>query len=223
MVVCCTMIHFKRDALHNISKHRSCWLHIAAAQYKTEKKITLTEFKEIKKKFKRTSPCFFDTFASVNYACISVHNFLLIIGFCGKVLNCMLDCSFSYEYARLLDAPVAEDGENWSVGQRQLVCLGRVLLQRRRILVLDEAVASVDTATDNLIQKTVREETSGCTVITVAHRIPTVIDNDLVLVLDPGRIAEYDSPSELLKDSSTAFSKLVKEFICRSSKHFDEI
>ncbi|XP_021756590.1 putative ABC transporter C family member 15 isoform X3 [Chenopodium quinoa] len=118
---------------------------------------------------------------------------------------------------------VAEDGENWSVGQRQLVCLGRVLLQRRRILVLDEAVASVDTATDNLIQKTVREETSGCTVITVAHRIPTVIDNDLVLVLDPGRIAEYDSPSELLKDSSTAFSKLVKEFICRSSKHFDEI
>ncbi|KMT07545.1 hypothetical protein BVRB_6g151560 [Beta vulgaris subsp. vulgaris] len=125
--------------------------------------------------------------------------------------------------ARLLDAPVAEDGENWSVGQRQLVCLARVLLQRRRIVVLDEATASVDTATDNIIQKTVREETSGCTVITVAHRIPTVIDNDLVLVLDQGKIVEYDSPAELLKDSSSAFSKLVKEFLRRSSKHFDEI
>ncbi|XP_021744390.1 putative ABC transporter C family member 15 [Chenopodium quinoa] len=141
-----------------------------------------------------------------------------------EVLNkCHGLASIIRQDARLLDAPVAEDGENWSVGQRQLVCLGRVLLQRRRILVLDEATASVDTATDNLIQKTVREETSGCTVITVAHRIPTVIDNDLVLVLDQGRIAEYDSPSELLKDSSTAFSKLVKEFLCRSSKHFDEI
>ncbi|KAI3467660.1 hypothetical protein Pfo_024323 [Paulownia fortunei] len=118
---------------------------------------------------------------------------------------------------RLLDAPVAEDGGNWSVGQRQLVCLARVLLQRRRILVLDEATASVDTATDNLIQKTIREETNGCTVITVAHRIPTVVDNDLVLVLGEGKVIEYDSPAQLLGDSNSAFSSLVMEFLRRSS------
>ncbi|XP_058102179.1 putative ABC transporter C family member 15 [Magnolia sinica] len=119
---------------------------------------------------------------------------------------------------RLLDAPVAEDGENWSVGQRQLVCLARVLLKKRRILVLDEATASVDTATDNVIQKTIREETTNCTVITVAHRIPTVIDNDLVLVLDEGKVKEYDSPARLLKDESSAFSKLVMEFLGRSKR-----
>ncbi|QCD83409.1 putative ABC transporter C family member 15 [Vigna unguiculata] len=119
---------------------------------------------------------------------------------------------------RLLDAPVAENGENWSVGQRQLVCLARLLLKKRRILVLDEATASIDTATDNLIQKTIREETSGCTVITVAHRIPTVIDNDLVLVLDEGTIAEYDDPTKLLQNSSSSFSKLVSEFLRRSSQ-----
>ncbi|KAA3483298.1 Multidrug resistance protein ABC transporter family isoform 1 [Gossypium australe] len=118
---------------------------------------------------------------------------------------------------RLLDAPVAEDGENWSVGQRQLVCLARVLLKKRRLLVLDEATASIDTATDNVIQETIRKETCRCTVITVAHRIPTVIDNDLVLVLDKGMIVEYDKPKILLEDKSSWFSKLVAEFL-RSSK-----
>ncbi|TXG56117.1 hypothetical protein EZV62_017430 [Acer yangbiense] len=119
---------------------------------------------------------------------------------------------------RLLDAPVAEDGENWSLGQRQLVCLARVLLKKRRILVLDEATASIDTATDNVIQQTIREETNRCTVITVAHRIPTVIDNDLVLVLDEGKIIEYDLPGKLLEDNTSSFSKLVTEFLRRSSK-----
>ncbi|KAM3706104.1 hypothetical protein ACJW31_03G127800 [Castanea mollissima] len=119
---------------------------------------------------------------------------------------------------RLLDAQVAEDGENWCIGQRQLVCLARVLLKKRRILVLDEATASIDTATDNLIQETIKEETKGCTVITVAHRIPTIIDNELVLVLDEGNVVEYDSPAQLLKVKSSSFSKLVAEFLRRSSK-----
>ncbi|KAK8565243.1 hypothetical protein V6N12_058813 [Hibiscus sabdariffa] len=108
-----------------------------------------------------------------------------------------------------LDAPVLENGDNWSVGQRQLVSLGRALLKQARILVLDEATASVDTATDNLIQKIIRTEFMNCTVCTIAHRIPTVIDSDLVLVLSDGRVAEFDTPARLLEDKSSMFLKLV--------------
>ncbi|CAN6450107.1 unnamed protein product [Victoria cruziana] len=117
---------------------------------------------------------------------------------------------------RLLDAPIDEDGDNWSVGQRQLLCLARALLKQRRIVVLDEVTASIDTATDHLIQKTIRQTTWNCTVITIAHRLPTVIDNDLVLVLHEGKVLEYDSPDQLLKDSSSAFSKLATEMSRRS-------
>ncbi|KAK7393348.1 hypothetical protein VNO78_21901 [Psophocarpus tetragonolobus] len=121
------------------------------------------------------------------------------------------------ETGRKLDMPVLENGDNWSVGQRQLVSLGRALLKQSKILVLDEATASVDTATDNLIQKIIRREFRDCTVCTIAHRIPTVIDSDLVLVLSDGRVAEFDTPSRLLEDKSSMFLKLVTEYSSRSS------
>ncbi|KAL5210026.1 hypothetical protein ABZP36_005649 [Zizania latifolia] len=116
-----------------------------------------------------------------------------------------------------LDSPVLENGDNWSVGQRQLIALGRALLKQAKILVLDEATASVDTATDNLIQKIIRSEFKDCTVCTIAHRIPTVIDSDLVLVLSDGKIAEFDTPHRLLEDKSSMFMQLVSEYSTRSS------
>ncbi|GLT57466.1 hypothetical protein SLA2020_304340 [Shorea laevis] len=120
-----------------------------------------------------------------------------------------------------LDSTVSENGENWSMGQRQLVCLGRVLLKKSKVLVLDEATASVDTATDNLIQQTLREHFSDCTVLTIAHRITSVLDSDMVLLLNHGLIEEYDSPARLLENKSSSFAQLVAGYTTRSNSSFD--
>ncbi|KAG6781643.1 hypothetical protein POTOM_014554 [Populus tomentosa] len=121
---------------------------------------------------------------------------------------------------RKLDSTVIENGENWSMGQRQLVCLGRVLLKKSKVLVLDEATASVDTATDNLIQQTLRQHFSDSTVITIAHRITSVLDSDMVLLLSHGLIEEYDSPTRLIENKSSSFSQLVAEYTVRSDTRF---
>ncbi|VAH58270.1 unnamed protein product [Triticum turgidum subsp. durum] len=114
----------------------------------------------------------------------------------------------------LLEAPasVSDDGENWSAGQRQLFCLARVLLSRNRILVLDEATASIDSATDAILQRVIKQEFSGCTVITIAHRVPTVTDSDMVMVLSYGKLIEYDRPSRLMENEDSSFFKLVSEY-----------
>ncbi|XP_043694912.1 ABC transporter C family member 3-like [Telopea speciosissima] len=111
-----------------------------------------------------------------------------------------------------LDFVVTENGENWSMGQKQLACLGRVLLKRSKVLVLDEATASVDTTTDYLIQQTLRQHFSGSTVLTIAHRITSILDVDMVLLLDNGLIVEYGSPTSLLEIKSSSFAKLIKEY-----------
>ncbi|XP_026440973.1 ABC transporter C family member 10-like [Papaver somniferum] len=111
-----------------------------------------------------------------------------------------------------LDSSVQQDGVNWSVGQRQLFCLGRALLRSSQILVLDEATASIDSATDSILQKTIRTEFKKCTVITVAHRIPTVMDSTMVLGISDGKIVEYDEPLKLIKEEGSLFGQLVNEY-----------
>ncbi|XP_027367227.1 ABC transporter C family member 10-like [Abrus precatorius] len=111
-----------------------------------------------------------------------------------------------------LDSSVVEAGANWSMGQRQLFCLGRALLRRSRILVLDEATASIDNATDLILQKTIRTEFADCTVITVAHRIPTVMDCTKVVAIHDGELVEYDEPMNLMKREGSLFGQLVKEY-----------
>ncbi|KFP68824.1 Canalicular multispecific organic anion transporter 1, partial [Cariama cristata] len=105
---------------------------------------------------------------------------------------------------------ISEGGENLSAGQRQLVCLARALLRKTKILVLDEATASVDMETDNLVQSTIKREFYNCTILTIAHRLHTVMDSERVLVLDAGRILEYDTPQNLLQRKG-AFSEMVAE------------
>ena len=108
-----------------------------------------------------------------------------------------------------LDDQVAEGGENFSQGQRQLLCIARALLRNNKILVMDEATASIDNKTDAAIQKMIRENFGDSTVLTIAHRLGTIMDSDRVLVLDDGNIAEFDTPSALLSKPDGLFKAMV--------------
>ncbi|CAL8102214.1 unnamed protein product [Calicophoron daubneyi] len=105
----------------------------------------------------------------------------------------------------------AEGGANMSVGQRQLLCLARALLGHKQILILDEATAAVDMKTDELIQETIRTKFVGHTIITIAHRLATVLNYDRILVLKNGSVVEYDTPDHLLANQNSLFYSMAKE------------
>jgi ABC-type multidrug transport system fused ATPase/permease subunit len=122
-----------------------------------------------------------------------------------------------------LDSMISEGGKNLSAGQRQLICLARALLRKSKILVLDEATSSVDPKTDALVQETIRKEfvNKGVTVITVAHRLDTVLGSDKIAVLGDGKLIEYGTPNELLKNKRGHLRRLVDADI-RSKKRASE-
>lgn len=109
------------------------------------------------------------------------------------------------------DSLVAEGGSNFSVGQRQLLCLARANLKKNRIVVLDEATASVDRATDRLLHKSLNETYKNATILKIAHRLDTVIEDDYILVLGDGKVLEFDSPANLLLESNGALSQMVRD------------
>ncbi|KAH1001571.1 hypothetical protein HUJ04_005569 [Dendroctonus ponderosae] len=110
-----------------------------------------------------------------------------------------------------LDTAVSESGANFSAGQRQLICLARAIVRNNKILVMDEATANVDQHTDSLIQTTIRQAFKDCTVITIAHRINTIIDCDRVLVMDHGQAVEFAAPHELLEQKNGHFAQMVEQ------------
>lgn len=121
-----------------------------------------------------------------------------------------------------LDSEIFANNHNFSAGQRSLICLARVILEKNKILVQDESTAHLDDATDQLVQQIIREQFADCTLLTIAHRLDSVMDSDRVLVMDSGQMMELDHAHRLLQNSDGFLTKLVAETGYENAKHFKE-
>ncbi|VVC32363.1 Hypothetical protein CINCED_3A001687 [Cinara cedri] len=110
-----------------------------------------------------------------------------------------------------LNAKISEGGSNFSVGQKQLLCLARSILRNKKILILDEATANVDPKTDSLIQNIIKKKFQSCTILRIAHRLNTIMDSDKVLVMDAGKVVEFGHPNNLLANKDGFFYKMIDQ------------
>ena len=110
-----------------------------------------------------------------------------------------------------LEFQIEENGNNLSSGEKQLICIIRAIIRMNKVVILDEATSNIDVVTEQKIQELVKREFSACTMITIAHRLNTIMESDKVLVLSFGKVAEFDSPENLLKDENSHFASLVNQ------------
>uniref|UniRef100_K3W5E3 Uncharacterized protein n=1 Tax=Globisporangium ultimum (strain ATCC 200006 / CBS 805.95 / DAOM BR144) TaxID=431595 RepID=K3W5E3_GLOUD len=128
----------------------------------------------------------------------------------GSIRQVELSDRISSEEKKL-ECIVEENGENFSVGERQMLCMARALLRHSRIVIFDEATAAIDHETDKALQQVIRTAFASSTVLTIAHRLDTILDSDRILVLDGGHIVEFASPEELVKKGNGHFFELMQE------------
>lgn len=122
-----------------------------------------------------------------------------------------------------LDSKIFDNNQNFSTGQRSLICLARVILEKNKILIQDEATAHLDGTTDQFVQQIIREQFADCTVVTIAHRLDSVVDSDRVLVMDAGQLVEFDHAHHLLQKSDGFLTKLVAETGTENAQNYREI
>ena len=127
--------------------------------------------------------------------------------------------TFVSQLEEKLDSPVESFGKNLSYGQRQLIYMAKAIIKKPKILVMDEATASIDQESDTQIQTTLRTLFADSTILSIAHRVGSILDFDKIMVLDDGRLIEFDTPQTLLDDSTTAFSQLVRASTTTSSQN----
>ena len=130
-----------------------------------------------------------------------------------EIIDILKKIGFKYteDDNKILERHIDVNGNNISIGEKQLICIARAILKKTKILIMDEATANIDVKTEEKIQKILNDTFKDCTIITIAHRIKTILNYDKILVLENGKIVEFDSPKILLGNKESNFYKLYEK------------